>query len=104
GFGMPRSLLKCLCRSSDGILNEDIHLLDVLAIDVGRWVEPGGIALPGRNKPGDLGNELRGVEPAISHNSALAFQKPCPHGFNANTKRAHHSHAGNYDRISRVKL
>ncbi len=98
-LGVPPGLIERLRRSGKPVLDEKVHLLDVLGLDPFGRIEPLGITRLVRHQPRDMGGKPRRIEAVVAHDPAFASEKPLPIGRNAHPKRRHHSHAGHNNRI-----
>ncbi len=104
GLRVPAGLVERLRAGSNGILDEQIHLLDVLAIDMVRRIETVRIIGFVGHQTSNMRGVAGGIEPVIAHNAAAARDQTRPEHIDADSQGADDAHSGDNDGICGIWL
>src|SRR5690606_31638937 len=103
-FREPPRLRQSLRSGSHRVLDEEVHLLDVLGINEIDRIEPRLIPILPRHQPGDRRDKAFGIKAVIAHYAALSLKQPAPEDIHPNTERRYSPHSGYDDRIGEIRL
>ena len=102
--GVPPRLIERFACCADGILNEQVHLLDLFAVnEVGR-IKAVCLLLLARHQARNMADEIRRIEAVVVHDAATPLHQPLPKRIHSNAQRADSTHSGDNDGICGIRL